>query len=98
MRAVERLRNGGVPRNPVFLMPATHGTSSFFQSFLSKERKKTGDAKRGMGGGQGPHLHEQDLGTKRKKENSKGKEGCEDGTPPPHRDFKERGGFWEINK
>ena len=24
MRAVERLRNGGVPRNPVFLMPATH--------------------------------------------------------------------------
>ena len=26
MRAVERLRNGGVPRNPVFLMPATHCT------------------------------------------------------------------------
>ena len=24
MRAVERLRNGGVPPNPVFLMPATH--------------------------------------------------------------------------
>ena len=24
MRAVERLRNGGVPQNPVFLMPATH--------------------------------------------------------------------------
>ena len=24
MWAVERLRNGGVPRNPVFLMPATH--------------------------------------------------------------------------
>ena len=24
MRAVERLRNGGVPRYPVFLMPATH--------------------------------------------------------------------------
>ena len=24
MRAVERLRDGGVPRNPVFLMPATH--------------------------------------------------------------------------
>jgi len=27
MRAVERLRNGGVPRNPVFLMPATHCTT-----------------------------------------------------------------------
>ena len=26
MRAVERLRNGGVPRNPVFLMPATQPT------------------------------------------------------------------------
>ena len=24
MRAVERLRNSGVPRNPVFLIPATH--------------------------------------------------------------------------
>jgi len=26
MRAVERLRNGGVLQNPVFLMPATHCT------------------------------------------------------------------------
>ena len=29
MRAVERLRNGGVPRNPVFLMPATHCSNGF---------------------------------------------------------------------
>ena len=27
MRAVERLRNGGVPRNSIFLMPATHSVS-----------------------------------------------------------------------
>ena len=30
MRAVERLRNGGVPPNPVFLMPATHCKLPFF--------------------------------------------------------------------
>ena len=27
MRAVERLKNDGVPQNPVFLMPATHCTA-----------------------------------------------------------------------
>ena len=49
-----------------------------------------------MGGGQGPYLHEQDFGRtirrKKKKERKKTdnpREGWEDGTPPPHRDFKE---------
>ena len=41
MRAVERLRNGGVPRHPVFLMPATHCTLSvrFFDAPCSAPPK-----------------------------------------------------------
>jgi hypothetical protein len=31
-----------------------------------------------------------DLGKERKKENRPPREGWEDGTPPPHRDFKEQ--------
>ena len=36
MRAVERLRNGGVPRNPVFLMPATHCTHTTLVTGLAR--------------------------------------------------------------
>merc|ERR1712070_467279 len=55
-----------------------------------KERKQTAQT-RDRGGGQGPHLHEQDCRhQKERKKRDNPREGWEDGTPPPHRDFKER--------
>ena len=48
----------------------------------------------GEEGGQGPHLHKQDFGRtirgKERKKTDRPREGWEDGTLPPHRDFKER--------
>ena len=43
MRAVERLRNGGVPRNPVFLMPATH-CSGFCKQIFDTHGEAVGRA------------------------------------------------------
>jgi len=56
-----------------------------------KHRSQTTD-----GGGEGfSYLHEQDFGRtirerKKRKKTDNPREGWEDGTPPPHRDFKER--------
>ena len=47
-----------------------------------KERKKTHKPKRGMG--------DEDRVKKERKKTHNPREGWENGTPPPHRDFKER--------
>ena len=48
---------------------------------LKKERKKTDNPREGW----------EDGVLKERKKTANPREGWEDGTPPPHRDFKERG-------
>jgi len=70
MRAVERLRNGGVPRDPVFLMPATHcsqnkGRKEKKANLLSEEDSPHLHPSLGLSVfflSFSPHLHEQDFG------------------------------------
>ena len=64
-RAVERLRNGGVPRNPVFLMPATHCILPSVQEVLTgrgpqtRPEVLTARARSSRGGDRsGPHTEE----------------------------------------
>ena len=79
-------------------MPSSHpslGLSVFFLSFfaqhwardwlaLKKERKKTDKPREGW--------EERHAATKKeRKKTDNPREGWENGTPPPHRDFKERG-------
>ena len=138
-RRVERLRNGGVPQDPVFLMPETHCTSApkgWGGMVLTAHPRSPGGWVCQQAGGYGlevgcaslpyhtpqkvqtlsarffilitsiieyhetpsfrnkrrdTHTHDakHTLAKERKKENRQPKGGNgEDGTPPPHRDFK----------